>query len=127
MPEAGLQLEARLREGGFELEVRLAAAPGETVVLVGPNGAGKSTCLELVAGLLRPDVGFVRCGGEVWCDTARGLHLAPQARHVGLLFQDHALFPHLSVAENVRYGPLARGLGRPPPRPPPGRGSRAWA
>ena len=113
MPESGpLRLEARLRAGDFELDLRLEAAPGETVVLVGPNGAGKSTCLELVAGLLRPDAGLVSCGDEVWCDVARGLHLPPQARHVGLLFQDHALFPHLSVAENVRYGPLARGQGR---------------
>ena len=113
MPEAGpLRLEARRREGSFELDLRLEAAPGETVVLVGPNGAGKSTCLELVAGLLRPEAGRVSCGDEVWCDVARGLHLPPQARHVGLVFQDHALFPHLNVAENVRYGPLARGRGR---------------
>ncbi len=73
-------------------------------MLFGPSGAGKTTVLRLVAGLDRPDAGTVRVGGETWSDAARGIHLRPQERRVGFLFQDHALFPHLDVAANVGYG-----------------------
>jgi len=111
LPEPGLELEAELAIGAFSLDVRLSAAPGETVVLVGPSGAGKSTCLDVIAGLRRPGSGRVACRGEVWCDTSRGLHLPPEKRRVGLVFQDYALFPHLSVLANVAYGPSSRGLG----------------
>lgn len=90
MPEAGLRFDVALRLEAFELQAALSVAPGETVALVGPSGSGKSTCLALIAGLLRPDAGSVACAGETWCDTARGLFLPPEARHVGLLFQDYA-------------------------------------
>ncbi|HJS59354.1 MAG TPA: ATP-binding cassette domain-containing protein, partial [Vicinamibacteria bacterium] len=109
MPDDGLRLEAQLALGAFTLDVRLSASPGETVVLVGPSGSGKSTCLDLIAGLLQPRSGRVECRGEVWCDTARGLHVPPQKRRVGLVFQDYALFPHLTVLANVAYGPTSRG------------------
>lgn len=73
-------------------------------VLFGPSGAGKTTVLRLLAGLDRPDAGTVRMDGETWSDAARGIHLPPQRRRAGFLFQDHALFPHLDVAANVGYG-----------------------
>ena len=111
MPE-GLVFDAALDVAGFRLEAAFAVREGETLVLVGPSGAGKSTCLSLVAGLLRPDRGRVACAGETWCDVAQGVHLPCERRRVGLLFQEYALFPHLSVAENVRYGALARGRSR---------------
>ena len=80
----------------------LSAAPGELVTLIGPSGCGKSTTLRLVAGLERPDVGTIRIAGEVVAD--RHHFQQPEQRRVGLVFQDHALFPHLTVADNVAFG-----------------------
>jgi molybdate transport system ATP-binding protein len=78
------------------------------VALAGPSGAGKTTVLRAVAGLFRPERGLVALGGDVWLDTGRGVCLAPEERAVGLVFQDYALFPHLTVAQNVGFG----GRGR---------------
>ena len=83
-------------------ELDLAVAHGEIVSLIGPSGCGKSTALRLVAGLERPDAGCVSIAGQVVAD--RGRMVAPEKRHVGMVFQDHALFPHLSVARNVAFG-----------------------
>jgi molybdate transport system ATP-binding protein len=110
LPEAALGFEARARFAGFALEAAFSVGPGETLVLVGPSGAGKSTCLALVAGLLRPDAGLISLGADVWCDTARAVHVPPERRRVGMLFQEYALLPHLTVGQNVRYGPRAQGL-----------------
>jgi molybdate transport system ATP-binding protein len=83
----------------FELEVSLAV--GSTVALVGPSGAGKSTVLNAIAGLVRPSGGSIRCGEETWFE--KSLFVPPERRSVGLVFQDYALFPHLSVRRNVEY------------------------
>jgi molybdate transport system ATP-binding protein len=80
-------------------------------VLFGPSGSGKTTVLRALAGLDRPDSGGITFGGETWFDGASGVSVPPQARGVGFLFQDYALFPHLSVAANVGYG--LRRLPRP--------------
>jgi molybdate transport system ATP-binding protein len=85
----------------FELDVSLAVAG--TLALVGPSGAGKSTVLSAIAGLVRPSGGAIRCGEETWFDAGAGVFLAPERRSVGLVFQDYALFPHLSVRGNVEY------------------------
>jgi molybdate transport system ATP-binding protein len=87
----------------FTLELTLDVGP-ETVALVGPSGAGKSTVLRAIAGLLRPDAGCVRLGDRVWLDTAAGVSAAPERRSVGLVFQEYALFPHLTVRANVAFG-----------------------
>ena len=87
----------------FRLELTLSVG-AETVALVGPSGAGKSSVLRTVAGLLRPDRGFVRSGRETWLDRARGIDVAPERRGVGLVFQEYALFPHLDVRRNVAFG-----------------------
>jgi molybdate transport system ATP-binding protein len=79
-------------------------APGAIVVLFGPSGAGKTTILRQIAGLYRPDAGTIAVGDETWCDIAREIWRPPQARRVGVVFQEPALFPHLSVAQNVSYG-----------------------
>ncbi len=80
----------------------LEAAPGELLTLIGPSGCGKSTPLRLVAGLERPDEGSISIAGDV---VARGRQwLPPERRRVGLVFQDHALFPHLTVGSNVAFG-----------------------
>jgi molybdate transport system ATP-binding protein len=80
----------------------LEGAP--VTVLFGPSGSGKTTILRSLAGLDRPEAGAITFGEETWFDAGRGLHVPPQARGVGLLFQEYALFPHLSVATNVGYG-----------------------
>jgi molybdate transport system ATP-binding protein len=73
-------------------------------VLFGPSGSGKTTVLRALAGLDRPEAGFIGFDGQAWFDARRRVFVRPQARKVGLLFQDHALFPHLSVAANVAFG-----------------------
>ncbi len=87
----------------FDLELALDVGR-ETVALVGPSGAGKSTVLRAIAGLHRPSRGSVRLGDETWLDTERGIDLPPDQRSVGLVFQEYALFPHLSVRKNVEFG-----------------------
>ena len=83
-------------------QVSFEAAPGELLTLIGPSGCGKSTTLRLVAGLERPDEGTVRIAGE---DVAgHRCWVPPERRRVGLVFQDHALFPHLTVGRNVAFG-----------------------
>ncbi|MGZ4310009.1 MAG: ABC transporter ATP-binding protein [Gaiellaceae bacterium] len=85
-------------------ELRLALDVERTVALVGPSGAGKSSVLRAIAGLLRPAEGRIALDGETWVDVEHGLCLEPDQRRVGLVFQDYALFPHLSVRANVAYG-----------------------
>ncbi|MFC3862587.1 ABC transporter ATP-binding protein [Deinococcus antarcticus] len=84
-------------------DVSLTVEAGETLALLGPSGCGKSTVLRCVAGLEQPDAGQVFVGGR------EVTTLPPEQRHVGLVFQDYALFPHLSVLDNVAYGPRRRG------------------
>jgi molybdate transport system ATP-binding protein len=88
---------------GFTLDVSWAAGD-EVVTLFGPSGAGKSLTLQCLAGLARPDVGRVVVNGRVFEDTGAGIHLSSQARNLGYVFQGYALFPHLTVEENVAFG-----------------------
>jgi molybdate transport system ATP-binding protein len=75
-----------------------------TVALVGPSGAGKTTVLRAIAGLMRPAAGRIGVGDEAWFDKSRQIDLPPERRRVGLVFQDSALFPHMTVRQNVEYG-----------------------
>lgn len=93
-----------------DVEVAFEVAAGETVAILGPNGAGKSTTLDVLGGLLRPDSGRVVLDGEEL--TGDGRWVAPHARRTALLAQDPLLFPHLSVLDNVAFGPRSRGAGR---------------
>ena len=88
----------------FDARVELTVERGETVALVGPSGAGKTTTLRVVAGLMRPHRGVVTVDGTTWFDSAAGIDLPPEQRRVGYLFQEYALFPHLDVSQNVRFG-----------------------
>lgn len=89
-------------------ELRLALEVERTVALVGPSGAGKSSVLRVIAGLMRPAAGRVALGEDVWVDMERRIDRRPDERRVGLVFQEYALFPHLTVEANVAYG----GKGR---------------
>ncbi|WP_366526177.1 ATP-binding cassette domain-containing protein [Geothrix sp.] len=101
----------RGRERPFHLEVAFATS-ARSLVLSGPSGAGKSLTLRAIAGLLRPEAGCIQLGECAFFDSATGLHLPPQARDVGHLFQDYALFPHLTAAENVAFS-FSRTWRRP--------------
>ncbi len=102
------RLTKRFTPGGPAVveDVSLEVGEGELFVLVGPSGCGKTTALRMVAGLERPDEGKVMLDGRTLVDVAggRGVVVPPQRRGVGLVFQDYALFPHLSVLENVAFG-----------------------
>jgi molybdenum ABC transporter ATP-binding protein len=90
--------------GGIELNVAFEVAAGRCLALAGPSGAGKSTILRLVAGVLRPHRGRITCGDDIWVDTSDGAWMPPERRRCGYVFQDYALFPHLSAWRNVAYG-----------------------
>ena len=98
-----LRVEAKTRLGALDLDVALSAGGGRCLALAGPSGAGKSSLLRVIAGLLRPGRGRVECGGSVWLDTTTGVNLPPEERRCGYVFQDYALFPHLSAWRNVAY------------------------
>jgi molybdate transport system ATP-binding protein len=98
-------LEKRFRGGPtVQATLELRATPGRVAVLFGPSGAGKTTVLRCLAGLDRPERGRILFHGEPWYDAEARLFLPPQRRRVGLLFQDYALFPHLTAEQNVHYG-----------------------
>ncbi|MCZ7588530.1 MAG: ATP-binding cassette domain-containing protein [Gaiella sp.] len=97
-----LQLTHSLRS--FVAAVELSVGSGATFALVGPSGAGKTTVLRAISGLLTPEEGRIAVTGETWLDTSRRIDLPPERRRVGYLFQEYALFPHLDVTGNVRFG-----------------------
>ncbi|WP_246169601.1 ABC transporter ATP-binding protein [Actinotalea subterranea] len=109
---SGLRLAGTVRRGAFTVDVDLAVGPGEVVALLGPNGAGKSTLVRTVAGLEALATGRLTHGEETWDDAAAQVHRPASRRHVGTVFQDHRLFPHLTVLENVAFGPRALGTPR---------------
>jgi molybdate transport system ATP-binding protein len=102
---AGLAARFERRfEGGPSVSADFDAPAGAVTVLFGPSGAGKTTLLRCVAGLERPQRGTLTLDGALWCDADARVHVPPQRRGVGLMAQDYALFPHLSVEQNVGYG-----------------------
>jgi molybdate transport system ATP-binding protein len=106
-PAATLAIDVEQRfASGFTVapSFDVALEPGSVLVLFGPSGAGKTTILRLIAGLERPARGSIRFGDETWCDIARGVWQSPQQRRIGVVFQQAALFPHLTVRRNVEYG-----------------------
>jgi molybdate transport system ATP-binding protein len=114
-----LEFDIAVALRSYELGVRLSVG-AETLALVGPSGAGKTTVLRAIAGLRRPDRGRIALGDRAWFDAAAGVDLPPERRSVGLVFQEYALFPHLTVRANVAFGGAGRvdelldrfGIGR---------------
>ena len=107
-----LALEVRTKIGALDLDVHLEVPAGACTALAGPSAAGKTSALRVVAGLLRPRRGRVTCGEDVWLDTAAGVDVHPERRATGFLFQDYALFPHLSAWRNVAYALAGPWRGR---------------
>jgi molybdenum ABC transporter ATP-binding protein len=97
-----VQFRKQLRE--FELEIGFQVRPAETLVVIGPSGCGKTTTLNIIAGLVVPDEGRISLAGRALWDSAAGVDVPTERRSIGYVFQDFALFPHMSVSENVAYG-----------------------
>jgi molybdate transport system ATP-binding protein len=108
----GLVVDAEVRRGNFVLAVSLAAGRGQVLGVLGPNGAGKSTLLRAVAGLTPVAAGRITLAGQVMDDADAGAFVEASGRPAGFVFQNYRLFPHLTVADNVAFGPRARGLGK---------------
>ncbi|MBB5609623.1 MULTISPECIES: sulfate/molybdate ABC transporter ATP-binding protein [unclassified Janthinobacterium] len=108
-----LDIRATLRSGkrSFNLHVQ-CTSNSQRIAVFGPSGAGKSMTLKAIAGLFTPSEGHIRLNGRTLFDSAAGINLAPQQRNVAYLFQDYALFPHLTVRQNVGFG-LRRGWFNP--------------
>ena len=97
-----MTLEVALRaDAPIPLDVAFSVAPGELLALVGHSGSGKTTILRSIAGLWRPSTARVAVDGEMWLDTGSGIALPTHRRHVGVVFQNYALFPHMTAAQNV--------------------------
>jgi len=98
-----LTVEIKKRFGSFRLDTRFEAG-NETLAILGASGSGKSVTLQCVAGVVTPDEGRIALDGRVLYDSEKKINLPPQRRHVGYLFQNYALFPHMTVEENVASG-----------------------
>jgi iron(III) transport system ATP-binding protein len=85
----------------------------EFLTLLGPSGCGKSTTLMAIAGLLRPDRGRITCGDHTFYDGAAGIHRTPEQRNLGIVFQSYAVWPHMTVFNNVAFPLQVRRVGKP--------------
>jgi molybdate transport system ATP-binding protein len=108
-----LAVDVEKKLGGFELSARFEAAGGVTA-LFGPSGSGKTTIVSMIAGLLKPDRGSIALNGTKLFDAAEGINLPPHQRHIGYVFQEGRLFPHLNVQQNIDYGRRMSGHPRDP-------------
>lgn len=88
----------------FPLQVHLKLSERSSLALVGPSGCGKSMTLRMIAGLEQPDEGYIKVGDCVFYDSSEGIFIPAHKRHVGFLFQNYALFPHLTVEQNIAFG-----------------------
>jgi molybdate transport system ATP-binding protein len=109
--DSALSVDLTHALGRITLDVRLDAGR-ETLALIGPSGSGKTSVLRAIAGLLRPDRGRIVAAGRCLLDTGSRIDLPSEERRVGMVFQDGALFPHMSVAHNVAYGLSPRATSR---------------
>jgi molybdate transport system ATP-binding protein len=104
-----LRAHAVVRRDAFTLDVAIDVAPGEVVAVLGPNGAGKSTLLRTVCGLEPLSGGQIRLGGQIVDEPSSDTFVPPRERRTGIVFQDYRLFPHLTVRDNIAFGPRSRG------------------
>ena len=112
-PVWDVSLRKTLRQGQSSFLVNVAfRSQARRVVLFGPSGAGKTQTLRMIAGIAAPDQARIAVAGRVLCDTGNGIRIKPQERHLAYMFQDYALFPHLTVRQNVAFA-LRKGLLNP--------------
>ncbi len=104
MIEIDVKKRLRSSSGEMLLNVQAKLEQGKLTTIYGASGAGKSTLLHLIAGLLKPEEGRIRVGDDVWSDSTSKVFLPPQNRDIGLVFQEYALFPNMTVKENLLYG-----------------------
>jgi len=109
--DVNIEKQVRAARRQFDLAIQFSAETTR-LALYGPSGAGKTLTLQMLAGLVRPDKGRIVVDGKSWFDADRGVDVPPRERRVGYVFQDYALFPHWTVAQNVS-GAFARGWPRP--------------
>ncbi len=102
---------APARERKFSLNAEFSAPPGVTVIF-GPSGSGKTTILQCIAGLVKPDAGRIAIASDAVFDSEKRVDLSPQQRRTGYVFQDLALFPHMTAADNVAFGVRVNGAER---------------
>jgi len=105
-----LEIDVRKRLRDFSLAVQIDVPKGEILMLVGDNGCGKTTTLNLIAGISSPDWGRIALNGKTLFNSEIRADAAPEERNIGYVFQSYALFPHMSVYDNVAFGLRARGL-----------------
>jgi len=105
-----LEIDVRKRLRDFSLDVQIDVPKGEILMLVGDNGCGKTTILNLIAGISSPDWGRISLNGKTLFNSEIRADAAPEERNIGYVFQSYALFPHMSVYDNVAFGLRARGL-----------------
>ena len=98
--DPGLKVRVQ-QEKPVSLNAEIYCAPGELIALIGPSGGGKTSLLRIIAGLAKPDDGHISCAGETWLDVEQGKNLSPQQRRIGYVFQDYALFSHMSALHNI--------------------------
>lgn len=106
-PRPMVEIDHLFKHFGSEMavkDVNLTVAEGEFVTLLGPSGCGKTTTLRCIAGLERPDGGEIRIGGDTVASAERGIYLNPEDRNIGMVFQSYAVWPHMTVFDNVAYG-----------------------
>src|SRR6185312_15439029 len=104
MIELNIKKKLFSQEGSMTLDVNLHIKEESFTGLYGKSGAGKSTLLKILAGLVKPDQGFIINNNELWNEPSKNIFIKPQNRNIGFLFQDYALFPNMTVRENIQFG-----------------------
>ncbi|MDD5168682.1 MAG: ATP-binding cassette domain-containing protein [Syntrophales bacterium] len=98
-----LRVSIRKKLKYFDLDIDFSCSDDELLALIGPSGSGKTTIVRMITGLDKPDEGQIVFGDEVWFDSEKKIHVSPQKRRLGYVFQDYTLFPHLNLRDNVGF------------------------
>ncbi|EAL6057324.1 ABC transporter ATP-binding protein [Campylobacter jejuni] len=108
MIKIDIKLLINTAKGKKQLELNTCLKANEITAIFGESGAGKTTLLKIIAGLIKPEFGRIEVGDELWLDTQKNINLAIQKRKIGFVFQDYALFPNMSVKENISYAATSK-------------------
>ncbi|HEB9287268.1 TPA: sulfate/molybdate ABC transporter ATP-binding protein [Campylobacter coli] len=108
MIKIDIKLPINTAKGKKQLELNTCLKANEITAIFGESGVGKTTLLKIIAGLIKPEFGRIEVGDELWLDTQKNINLAIQKRKIGFVFQDYALFPNMSVKENISYAATSK-------------------